>query len=88
LSSKVLTTIEGSEILTVVKVLSALLVAIFAVIAVTFVYCYVQLVKRGLAAATKDALLIVLINSPVYWLLEAAVLAAVWWLFRGWFKTT
>jgi hypothetical protein len=72
----------------VVKVLAVSLFAIFAVFVVTFVYCYHQLTKRGVATASGAYLWGLLLNSPVYWLLVVAVLAAVWWLFRGWFKTT
>jgi hypothetical protein len=69
----------------VLKVISASLVTLFAVLAFTVVY--VLFLVRGTQATSFELLQVYTIRSPLYWLLVAALLAALWWLFRGWLKS-
>jgi hypothetical protein len=79
--------VERSGTVFVIKVLSVTLIAVFALAVVTFVYVQWVLTRRGVADAGATYLMSMLLSSPVWWLLVAAVLAVIWWLFRGWFKS-
>ena len=71
-----------SVVIKVLKVLAGPLVALVAVLTLTFYY--LQPKVRGEAATGLRWIMYITTTSPIWWLGVLVILAVVWWVFRSW----